>query len=194
MGALLGLIPLPVRIGLMVAALLGAALGGWQVRGWKEDAARLDAERVAHENYRKTTEGWAAAVQVITAERETDRQQAAADRRAWQKELNDAKRNGTGLVVCRGGGDRPQASDPGAVSARLTGAAVRVWNDGLDIGLPKALRAGRADEPGTAADLSGAVAIDDAFDNHAVNAEQCNDLRGKLLAWQAWARSIGAGK
>ncbi len=35
---------------------------------------------------------------------------------------------------------------------------------------------------------------EDALANLAANGEQCNDLRGKLIAWQAWARSIGAAK
>lgn len=187
------LIPLPVRVAVAVAVFAAAALAGWTARGWKEDAARLEVERTAHENYRKITEGWASAAQVITAGREADRQQAAEDRRKWQKEKDDAKREGS-LVLCAAGlrGDAQAAAGGG--DPRLSGHAVRLWNGALDVGLPAAHRAWRADGAGTWPDLPGPVTFEDALDNHAANAEQCNDLRGRLLSWQEWAMAIGAAR
>lgn len=167
-----------------VAAIL-AFVAGWQVHAWKTDAAQLEAEQAAQETYRATVEGWASAVQKITGDRERERQLAAADRREFSRSLTHANP----LVDCpapTAAGGQPVAADP-----RLGPEFVRLWNAALEIGLPDALRAGRADgarRPAATADPAAALA------NLADNAETCNDLRAKLLAWQAWARSTGAAK
>ena len=192
MGKLLDLIPAEWRILALIVLLASVGLAGWTARGWKEDAVRLESERAAQETYRKTVEGWAAAAQVITESREQERQKSAADRRAWQKEIDDAKRSGS-LVVCGAGMGSHEASGADGVAARLSGGFVRLWNDALAIGLPDTLRPWRADGAGAQADPAG-VAPEDALDNLAANAEQCNDLRGQVLAWQAWARKIGAAR
>lgn len=196
MSFLIGLIPAPYRllVGVIAAlvALAAAAGAGWTARGWKEDAARLEAERAQAKFNKETLEGWAAAVQKITADREADRQQAANERRQWQKEIDDAKRRGP-LVLCGAGLRDDVAPRPGGAGARLSGDFVRLWNGAFGIGLPAALGPWRADGAGAEADPAG-VAPEDALENIAANGEQCNDLRGRLLAWQAWARSIGAAK
>lgn len=190
---LIDLIPLPVRIAVAVVAFAASAMAGWTARGWKEDAARLEVEQAAHENYRKITAGWASAAQIITAGREADRQQAAEDRRKWQKERDDAKREGS-LVLCGTGlrSDAPAAASGG--DPHLSGRALGLWNGALDVGLPAAIRTWRTDGGGAGTDLPGPVTFEDALDNHAANSEQCNELRGRLLAWQEWARSIGAAE
>lgn len=195
MNFLANLIPVQYRLlaGLVVAlmALAAAAFGGWHVRGWEEDAARLDAERKAHALLEQKEESWGKALQAIAGERELERQQGAADRRQWQKELEDAKRSGS-LVVCGAGLRDPEAGAAVGGGGRLSGDFVRLYNAGLAVGLPEALRPWRAD--GDAAGADSSVAPEDVLDNVEANAEQCNDLRGQILAWQRWARSIGAAR
>jgi hypothetical protein len=167
---------------------LAAGLGiGWQVHSWKTVAEQAEAERQAAETYRRTVEGWSAAVQEITQDRETERRKAAADRRTFSRSLADEK---APLLECP-----PQvaAGGPPAADPRLSPAFVGLWNQSLAIGLPDALRPRRANGPGRSASAAGADPAE-ALANLADNAETCNDLRAKVLAWQAWARSIGAAK
>ena len=203
------MIPLPfglslatVRIGALVAVVVGAGVAGWTARGWREDAARLEADREAHATYVATVEGWAAALQFINGQRDQDRQQAADDRREFDRRVKDARRgplavanvecpvSGAELGVGASGSGLPVASVP-VHRVAFTADFVRLWNDGLAVGLPATLRAGRSDGPG---DGAGFLDPEDILDNLAENGEACNELRSRLLAVQAWARSIGAMK
>ena len=184
--SLLDLIPLPVRLGLLAASIVGAGLAGWTSRGWKEDAARLDAERDAHARYVQIATAYGKALTDVNAGRAQDQQQAATDRREFNRRLGDEKRKGTRLVGCgvdlnRGGSDNPG----GAV--RFDPAFVRLWDDGLAIGLPEAYRAGRPDRSGAGAELLDPESI---LANVAENGEACNDLRSRLLTIQRWWAGI----
>jgi hypothetical protein len=169
---------------LIAAGILAfvAFTAGWQIHSWKTGAEQLKAERASAELLQKTVEGWNAAVQKITGDRERERQIAAADRREFTRSLSHAKP----LVECPAVDQAAAAADP-----RLSPEFVRLWNAALEIGLPDTLRSRRADgtRPGP-----GAVEPNAVLANLADNAESCNELRGKLLAWQAWARSIGAAR
>jgi len=152
-------IPLPfglnaatIQLVALVAGFAVASVGGWVVRGWKEDAARLDAERDAHLIYVNTVDGWAAAMQEIGTQRVTDHQQAADDRRTFERRLKDATRpRSEPLVVCGPGLDTDGMVAAGG-PVRFAPAFVGLWNDGLDIGLPAALRSGGSDRAGAPAD------------------------------------------
>lgn len=174
----------------LVAAVVGLLMTGWTARGWKEDAGRLKDERQAHEAYIKTTNDWAEVVQWINGQRDQERQQAVDDRREFDRRVNDAKRDQQ-MVVCGNGVGPGAATEPGGSVVRFSPAFTGLWNDGLAIGLPAALRAGRSDGPSAGADP---LEAEDLLDNVAANGEACNELRGRLLAVQAWARSIGAMK
>ena len=191
-------IPLPWKLLGLAFALAVAWTTGWRMRGTHEAARQLAAERVAHETYVETVRGWQAAAQVITTEREKERHHAQADRRTWQQQLDAARaagdRGGPGL----GPGDA-HLRDPGRDGRDCRDRAAvprRLWDDALALGLPDALRPWPPDGPAAAADPAAApveaVPLDTALENLADNATACNDLRGLILDWQAWARSIGA--
>ncbi|MFI0609834.1 MAG: hypothetical protein ACH37Z_18315 [Anaerolineae bacterium] len=189
-------IPLPARLLAGLLALLAAAGVGWRLRGDHEDAARLAAERAAHDTYVRTVEGWHAATQEITRQREEERTHAQADRRTWNAALDAARAAGPGGGTGLGPGHAQLGADGDhARNCRDRPAVDRgLWHGALAIGLPDALRPWPPDGPGPAADpAAGAtVALDTALENLADNAQACNDLRGLLLDWQAWARSLGA--
>ena len=197
-------IPLPWKLLGILFALAAAWTTGWRMRGTHEAARQLAAERVAHETYVKTVDGWHAAAQEITRQREEDRHHAQNDRRTWQQQL-DAERAAAGPAA-PADPDRADRLGPGGPSAGLgrdghpgldcrDGPVVdrRLWDDAFAIGLPAALRAGPPAGPRPAPDpAAAAVPLDTALENLADNGQACNDLRGLLLDWQAWARSIGA--
>lgn len=185
-------IPLPWKLLAIAFALAVAWTTGWRMRGTHEAAARLAAERAAHETYVKTVEGWQAAAQEITRQREEDRQHAQNDRRTWQQHLDAARRAVPGGSDLAGPG---LAHQPGPGGAGCPGPAVprRLWHGALGIGLPAALGPWQPDGAGPPPDpAADAVSTDTALENLADNGQVCNDLRGLLLEWQAWARSIGA--
>lgn len=188
-------LPLPWKLLAIAIALLAAGAVGWRLRGDHEDAARLSAERAAHETYVRTVEGWHAATQEITRQREEERRNAQADRRTWNAALDAARAAGTGGGTGLGPGHAQLGADGDHARHCRDRPAVdrRLWHGALAIGLPDALRPWPPDGPGTAADpAAGAVPIDTALENLADNGQACNDLRGLLLDWQAWARSLGA--
>jgi len=188
-------IPLPWKLLGILFALAAAWTTGWRMRGTHEAARQLAAQQAAHETYVKTVEGWQAAAQVITREREQERQHAQNDRRTWQQQLDAARaagdRPGPGLgprdaLLGGDGGAGRDCRDRPAVDRRL-------WHGALGIGLPSALGPWAPDGPGAAADPAAqSIALDTALENLADNGQACNDLRGLLLDWQAWARAIGA--
>lgn len=152
------MIPLPslatVRLGALVAAIVGAGVAGWTVRGWKEDAARLDDERAAVENMRRIAGIYGQALDEANAARDTDRQQAAADRQDFDRRLRNATRpQSKPLVVC-GPGLRADGLADHRPAVRFDPDFVRLWNDGLAIGLPAALRADGGDGRGSVADTA----------------------------------------
>lgn len=134
------MIPLQYQALAAVVIAAGGALAGWQARGWREDAARLADERDAHANYIRIATAYGAALDDANDQAATDRAQADADRRTFDKELRHAKRQGTRLVVCGPGLDTARPDDPG-LPVRFDPYFVRLWNDALKIGLPTALRA-----------------------------------------------------
>ena len=204
-------IPLPWKLLALAFALAVAWTTGWRMRGSHEAARQLAAERAAHETYVKTVDGWHAAVQEITRQREEDRHHAQNDRRTWQQQL-DAVRAARAAAgpAAPADPDRADRLGPGSPSAGLgrdghpgrdcrDGPVVdrRLWDDALAIGLPAALRprppAGPRPAPDpAAAGAAAAVPLDLALENLADNGQRCNDLRGMLLDWQDWARSLGA--
>lgn len=176
-----------------VAVLIAlSAFGGWHVRGWKEDAAKREAERAAHEKYVATVEGWAAAMQEIDKQRTAEQQQAAQDRNNWNRRLRYATRNGSKpLVDCGYGLDTSGHASYRPVA--FTGDFAWLWDDALRIGLPQALRTG-SDHGASAGAGIPDLEPEDLLANVAENGEACNELRSRLIAAQAWARSIGAMK
>lgn len=187
---LLDMIPLQARIGLLVAAIIGAGIAGWTTRGWKEDAARLDAARAAHARYIQIATAYGTALTEANAGRAQDQQQAAADRREFNRRLTDEKRKGTQLVEC-GAGLVAGKLDQHSGAVRFDPAFVRLWDDGLAIGLPEAHRAARLDRPGAGAEL---LEPEDLLANVAENGEQCNDLRSRLLTIQRWWAGVEAAQ
>lgn len=189
---MLGLIPVQYRL---AAALIGIAIvaacsaaGAWTARGWKEDAARLESERQAHARYIEIATAYGRALDAATAARAQDQQQAAADRQAYDRRLRDARKTETPLAVCGTGLD-PARPDGHRLPVRFDPAFVRLWDDGLAIGLPATLRAASPDRSGARADL---VEPEDLLANVAANGEQCNELRSRLLAVQAWWAGVAA--
>jgi hypothetical protein len=186
------MIPLPsfaaIRIGALVAVIAGAGVAGWMSRGWKEDAGRLDAERAARTLLVETVEGWAAGAQELDRLRAEAEQQAAEDRRTFNRRLKDAQRQGRRLVGCE-----PVPHTGGLAGAdpavRFDPAFVGLWNDALAIGLPAPDRPGGDHRPDPAA---GVVEPDQILENTADNAEICNGLRERLRAAKRWAEGIGA--
>lgn len=188
-------IPLAWRILAVVFALAAAWTTGWRMRGTHEAGLQARAMAEAHATYVKTVEGWQAATQVITTAREEERRHAQNDRRTWQQQLDAARaagdrgRPGLGpghADLGAAGRDGGHCRDRPAVDAGL-------WHGALAIGLPDALRPWPPAGPGASPDpAAGAVSLDTALENLADNATACNDLRGLMLDWQAWARSIGA--
>ena len=184
-------LPLPWKLLALAFVLAAAWTTGWRMRGTQEAGLQARAQAEAHQTYVKTVEGWQAAAQEITRQREEERTHAQADRREWQQKLAAAA-------------ERPDRLGPGLAPPGLgpDGHSVRdcrdrpvvqrgLWNDALAIGLPQALRPWQPDGPPGEADPP-AVPLDTALENLADNGAACNDLRGQILAWQAWARSIGA--
>lgn len=185
-------IPIPWRILVVVFALAAAWTTGWRMRGTHEAGLQARALAEAHQTYVRTVEGWQAATQVITTAREEERRHAQADRRTWQQQLDAARAAGD-----RGGaGLGPGHADLGAAGRDRLVVPRRLWDDALALGLPDALRPWPPDGPAAAADPAAGpaetVPLDTALENLADNATACNDLRGLMLDWQAWARSIGA--
>ncbi len=173
-------------LALMAAAIIGAGISGWTTRGWKEDAARLDAERNAHARYIQIATAYGNALTSANVALAKDQQQAAVDRREFNRRLSDEKRKGTRLMGCGTGLDRGgQSGDSGPV--RFYPAFVRLWDDGLAVGLPEAYRAGRPDRSGAGADF---LEPEDFLENVAENGGQCNELRGRLLVIQRWWAGI----
>ena len=189
-------IPLPWKLLGILFALAAAWTTGCRMRGTHEAARQLAAQQAAHETYVKTVEGWQAAAQVITREREQERQHAQNDRRTWQQQLDAVRaaghRPGPGLDP--GGGLAGGDGDPRRDCRAGPAVDRRLWNGALGIGLPAALGPWQPDGAGPPADppAQSAVPLDTALENLADNGQACNDLRGLLLDWQAWARSIGA--
>lgn len=156
---MIDLFPMQYR---QAAALIGIAIvvagsgfAGWQVRGWKEDAARLEDERQARADYLKLAGIYGQALNDANNQREADRQQAAADRSAYERRLKDATRpDAPPLAVCGPGLD-PAGSAADRRPVRLTPAFARLLNGALTIGLPAPLRAdgdhGRGARPGPGA-------------------------------------------
>lgn len=188
-------LPLPWKLLGLLFALAVAWTTGWRMRGSHEAARQLAAQQAAHETYVKTVEGWQAAAQEITRQREEDRQHAQTDRRTWQQQLDAARTAGNRRGPGLGPGNALLGGDGGAVRDCRDRPAIdrRLWHGALGIGLPAALGPwqpdGASPPPDPAAD---AVSTDTALENLADNGQACNDLRGLLLDWQAWARSIGA--
>lgn len=188
-------IPLPWRLLGLAFVLAAAWTTGWRMRGTHEAGLQARAQAEAHATYVRTVEGWHAATQEITRQREEERHHAQADRRTWNAALDAARAAGPGGGTGLGPGHAQLGGDGNhARNCRDRPAVDRgLWNDALAIGLPDALRPWPPDGPGTAADpAAGAVPIDTALENLADNGQACNDLRGLLLDWQAWARSLGA--
>lgn len=156
---MIDLIPIQYRlaaalIGIAIVAT-GSAAGAWTVRGWKEDAARLDAERQAQADYLKLAGIYGQALNDANNQREADRQQAAADRRDYERRLKDATRpDAPPLAVC-GPGLAPAGPAADRRPVRLTPAFARLLNGAITIGLPTPLRAdgdhGRGARPGPGA-------------------------------------------
>ena len=185
------MIPLQYQALAAVVIAAGGALGGWTVRGWREDAARLEAERAAVENMQRIAGIYGQALDDANTARAADQQQAADDRRVWQRRLRDATRQkDKPLVVCGPGLERPRSDDSG-VPVRFADAFVWLWDDGLAIGLPDPYRAARPDRSGAWADLAEP---EDLLANVAENGEQCNELRSRLLAVQGWWRKVTASE
>lgn len=185
-------LPLPWKLLAIAFALAVAWTTGWRMRATHEAAARLAAERAAHETYVKTVEGWQAAAQAITTEREKERQHAQNDRRTWQQQLDAARRAVPGGSALAGPGLAHQPG-PGGAGCPVPAVPRGLWHGALGIGLPAALGPWAPDGAGPPADPpAAAVPLDTALENLADNGQVCNDLRGLLLDWQAWARSIGA--
>lgn len=188
-------IPLPWKLLGLAFVLAAAWTTGWRMRGTHEAGLQARALAEAHQTYVKTVEGWQSATQVLTTAREEERRHAQNDRRTWQQQLDAARAAGD-----RGGaGLGPGHADLGAAGRDGRGCRDRLvvdrrlWDDALAIGLPDALRPWPPAGPGASPDpAAGAVSLDTALENLADNGQACNDVRGMLLDWQAWARSIGA--
>jgi len=164
------IIPMQIKLAVLAIAIIGAGFSGWTVRGWKEDAARLDAERAAIAQLQRVAALYGDALTSANDEAAQQRQQAASDRQEFTRRLRDEKRKGTHLVGCSAGPDRGgQGGDRGPV--RFDPAFVRLWDDGLAIGLPDTYRATRPDRSGTGANL---LEPEDFLENIADNGEQCN--------------------
>jgi hypothetical protein len=179
---MLDLIPGPYRLLAAVVASIALFASGLLV-GHREAtnasaAAQLTANRQAAADYRATTVKWSAAVQDITAAREADRRKASADRQTLQRRLDDAQKTGS---LCT-------PPSPGHAAGALSAGWVGLYNDAIATGLPAAYGPWRVDAATTTADPAAALA------NIADNAEICNAMRGQILAWQAWAKTIGAAK
>ncbi len=180
------IVPMQIKLAVLAAAIVGAGISGWTVRGWKEDAARLDVEREAIARMQRVAAIYGQALTTANGESAQQRQQAASDQQEFTRRLRDAKRQGSKLVGCGAGLERSgQGSDLGAV--RFDPAFVRLWNDGLAIGLPEAYRAGRPDRSGAGADF---LEPEDFLENVAENGGQCNEVRGRLLVIQRWWAGI----
>jgi hypothetical protein len=177
-----------IRLWLMLAAVAMSALAGYQVRGWKEDSARLDAEREAHARYIQIATAYGTALTEANAGRAKDQQQAASDRQEFTRRLKDESRKGTRLVGCDARLDVGRL-DRHYGTVRFDPAFVRLWDDGLAIGLPEAYRTSRPDRSGAGAEL---LDPEDLLTNVADNGEQCNDLRSRLLTVRRWWAGIEA--
>ena len=177
------MIPFQTQIIAAVGVAICAGLAGWTVRGWQEDAARLDAERDAHANYIRIAATYGEALDAANDQRATDHQQAAADRQEFDRRMKHATRKWKpALAVCGDGLDAGRLDSTG-LRVRFGNDFVGLWDDALAIGLPTPYRTTRPDRPGAGADL---LDPEDLLANVATNGEQCNELRSRLLAVQAW--------
>jgi hypothetical protein len=192
-------IPLPYRLlGALIAALVlagGGFVAGVKITGNAYKAKQLEAERQAHAQYEATVESWSKALQQIMGDREEDNRKADADRRNFQRRLDDAKRNPQTLATCQ---SEVAGSAPGTVAAgdpagvRLTAVFVGLYNDALRIGIPEGIGTRQPDGSGRGSDPAGTVTPGEVLDNAAQNSTLCNKQRADLIEWQRWACSIDA--
>lgn len=179
-----------IRIMLMIAAVALSALAGWATRGWKEDAARLAAERAAVKQLQEVAGRYGQALNNANDALAKDHLQASADRHDFNRRLRDARKHGTKLVGCDARLDAGRPTDFG-IRVHFDPVFVRLWDDGLAVGLPAAYRTASPDRSGTGADL---LDPEDLLENVAENGEQCNEMRSRLLVAKQWAVEIGAAK
>jgi hypothetical protein len=177
-----------IRLVVAIVVVLMSALAGWTTRGWKEDSARLDAERDAHARYIQIATAYGTALTEANAGRAQDQQQAASDRHDFDRRMKIETRKGTRLVGC-GAGLKAGRLDHSRAAVRFDPAFVRLWDDGIAIGLPEAYRTSRPDRSGIGAEF---LDPEDLLANVADNGEQCNDLRSRLLTVKRWWAGIEA--
>lgn len=171
-----------------VVAGIGFA-AGMKVQSWRFDArekaeleARIQAERAEVQRVAKIAQDIGQALGREVQARVRDRQK-------WNQEMEVLRHANARIELAQ-----PQPAHPDSISladAYFSRDTVRLWNNALCIGLPDADCPWRADG---ASGPTGPASILAAIENHADNAEICNDLRARLRAWQDWARRVGVAR
>ena len=177
----------------ILLALIGALAGSF-LMGMHEQTIRFEAHaKVAQDA------AIADAVKLLHAQREQnaklsnlldkERSQRAKDRRDFDRQLAAAAP--LSEVVCPGGGAENRGGTgpaPAGGTCRLSADGVRLWNNGLALGVDQAHRGQFADAANADA---GPAEIDAAIGNVADNAELLGECRDRELTWQVKACTNG---
>lgn len=190
-----------VLLGILAAAAACFA-AGVKVEAWHRDSADLaqeksyaEALKLFHAKQRQNNDG-------ISADLNKERAGRAEDQTNWRAWYDRNKDNLFTVISAPSSSSDPTAAgsarpDPGGASppARVSpDAGVRImcgpecvsgWHRALAQGLPAAYRTWGAYADSGAPDSVEASAV---IANAAENFAACNAVRGRLLAFQAWAR------
>jgi len=198
---------LPAQLLVTVLLIIGAAAGGFYHGIEYQDGqqAQIDRARMEREAHAQAEfwEGQRKIVAKIGADLAREQQGRANDARAFRDKLRSL--NGASLIECPSTaqpagnsadpGNRapsaPAAADPPVPRSdgpRFSVDGVRNWNGALALGVEQADRAAWIDGANTGAD---SVAIVDALQNLADNAELLGQCRAREAGWHRFARENG---
>lgn len=179
----------------IAGVLFVAGIGtGFKIESWRWDASLKDIAE-ANIAYIKTFVRKDAQINAaVSAKLARDREKLNKDRSAFQRKLNNARKDGPlitipepspadGTTVVGGTGLRLD-DRPAECNVRCIG----LYHDGLAQGLPEAYGAWRADAEAAAPNT---VTADELIVNAAENFAIGNYLRSQILGWQQWACDNG---
>lgn len=166
-----------VLLGLATALAL-SFLSGMRVQSDHAKAQLLVQERAMHEAYVAKVSEQRAIAQGVSKELNDESIKRQSDAVAFRAELARARTGAVQLAVC----------DQAGTGVRLTREFGRLWDNALEIGVPRPADSGRVDAPAARSD---SVEPADVLANHADNAEAWAECRAALRGWQSLARQYG---